>query len=1614
MAIYEKINFTTGQVLKANQLDHMEEGILSLSELSEETQEKINILEQKEENHQIEIDSLKQINTEEENQLQENFYALNKNKGSAISKEAVGDFLVLTDTISNYVNELKIYGKTTQKTTTGKNLLNSINAFSKTSGGITFTVNEDQSISITGTSTEDRVTYTLNSDLQLPVGTYRLIQPYSPVTFIIAKTNRETNEYVESIASTNQVFDATQFDYTTYRYSALLQIATSNTTVNGIAYPMICLSSVLDTTYEPYTGGISSPNPEYAQNLVNVGTDVTELTVCGKNLFMSDWEQGDINIAGIPENNGSVIRTKDYIPVSPGCTYSIKRTIGGSFVKVRGYDVNKTFVGSGETIITLIEGQEGSSSNNPMNGDGLYCIIKVAESVAYLKFCDLTNDLASKYMMVLGNEIPTEYESYLNPQSLILSTPNGLPGIPVSSNGNYTDENGQQWLSNEIDLTKGVLIQKVISKQLTSDLPWNYSELTQRFYTKIDNVAKNHADISFEGYCSHYPAGTSSIDKSISYINEDSNGIAIKDIEKFNGNLETFKTWLNENEVWVMARAEKSVEIPLNEEELSARRKLQTYDSYTTIFNSANTYMSVKYLQDTKEYIDNLVPSYGLTGKVLTKTETGTAWQEQIDSRARADLNLAFNEIDRKAPAIEGETFGKIITMTNASNNSLLGLNIYGKTIQDGEPTPENPVDMVNVGNGGSIGVNVCGKNLLANTAATQEKNGVAYTVNPDGTVTANGTASAVIFLTVGSFLAKSGVSYRMSGCPSDGSKDTYQVSARATAGGASPVYGDDNGSGSTIRVDSDTTVYIIIRIASGYTADNIVFKPMVSVASFVETGYEPYAAQSLSLSTPSDLPGIPVSSGGNYTDADGQQWVCDEIDLERGVYVQRVIVEHPTTFSSASTTSAPYRMAWYTKHKYLGIGVLSNVGIYTGDVWGLKKGIVATTMSTGSGAIYINMPDYFTTVDELNTYAAQNPIYVMCALANPIETPLSAEELAVFVALHTNKPNTTIFNDANADMTVKYIVDTKNYIDTQIPNDGQTGTVLTKTEQGYAWQEATDKLAQKEIIELKKIDNILEETAVIKCEDLGEIISITNSSNMPFYNLKVFGKTKQTKTTGKNLLQSRFLSETKNGLTYTTNTDGSITINGTATANTEIFAFTGTLPAGTYILTGCPAKGGDTTYDLRLGAGGKYHDYGTGGITCEITEETSLLDYAVIMIRKNYVANNLTFYPMLRLSSISDATYEPYTGGIPSPNPEFPQELVNAGAEGSIGVTVAGKNLIPYPYTTKSFTTGGLSYTMMDDGAIKVSGTKNGTSYFNLLGNLTNNFKTEKIRFFNTIHCMIDDMFQISAKLTDSTYLNDINGDVAINQPIGALYLECRAANNTVIDTVIYPMISYSDSDAYEPYISPQTLALPVPGGLPGIPVSSGGNYTDESGQMWICDEVDFEKGVYIKRVGAKRGAELTWSINTIWSDTNGSGIFGFAKIADMKNGVLLSNTFKQRVFTTSAARWSVGEASIERDTVLYALISNAVEATPAAFAAYMSEIDAVFMYQLITPVENPLPAEAIAAYRALRTHKPNTTVFSDSNVGLYLNYAADTKLYIDNKFTELKTALLSMGGNI
>lgn len=140
---------------------------------------------------------------------------------------------------------------------------------------------------------------------------------------------------------------------------------------------------------------------------------------------------------------------------------------------------------------------------------------------------------------------------------------------------------------------------------------------------------------------------------------------------------------------------------------------------------------------------------------------------------------------------------------------------------------------------------------------------------------------------------------------------------------------------------------------------------------------------------------------------------------------------------------------------------------------------------------------------------------------------------------------------------------------------------------------------------------------------------------------------------TGKNLLPNNAKNQTINGVTFTVNADGSVTANGTATDNAffVIYPNTATNEYENNILTGCPAGGNPSTsycISARVGLQSddtyvrSTDDSGNGAVIPKVNTSTECIRF-YIRIAKDYTANNLTFYPMLRDASITDDTYEPY-----------------------------------------------------------------------------------------------------------------------------------------------------------------------------------------------------------------------------------------------------------------------------------------------------------------------------------------------------------------------------------
>ena len=433
-----------------------------------------------------------------------------------------------------------------------------------------------------------------------------------------------------------------------------------------------------------------------------------------------------------------------------------------------------------------------------------------------------------------------------------------------------------------------------------------------------------------------------------------------------------------------------------------------------------------------------------------TATNETNAARENIQQTASDVLKSLSNAVF--APGVVCEDSGEVIAVADSSDRMVQGLRVFGRTVQDGTPTPDAPVELVSVGNSGSVGLTVAGKNLLPYPyyETTKTINGITFTDNGDGTITADGTATADAYFscardhkTEGLFLPKG--TYTISGCPVGGSADTYALKAIDNGDG---LYGSDYGSGATgtaPRTASCTGV--VIRVRSGVTVSKLVFKPQIERGT-TATDYEPYTSQIISLATPNGLPGIPVTSGGNYTDESGQAWICDEVDFARGVYVQRAT---QVIFDGSEDEGWGGYLTKISGTYRHGTKLLSGVivGCATPQVAngfcthypfipegrsGTYDGITGIAVSsTGNVYIYDVDCDSDSLSAALKEKLASNPITCLFQLVTPIETPIPAEELAAYAALHTNKPNTTLHNDAGVHMELSYVADTKLYIDNKI-----------------------------------------------------------------------------------------------------------------------------------------------------------------------------------------------------------------------------------------------------------------------------------------------------------------------------------------------------------------------------------------------------------------------------------------------------------------------------------------------------------------------------------------------------------------------------------------------------
>lgn len=246
----------------------------------------------------------------------------------------------------------------------------------------------------------------------------------------------------------------------------------------------------------------------------------------------------------------------------------------------------------------------------------------------------------------------------------------------------------------------------------------------------------------------------------------------------------------------------------------------------------------------------------------------------------------------------------------------------------------------------------------------------------------------------------------------------------------------------------------------------------------------------------------------------------------------------------------------------------------------------------------------------------------------------------------------------------------------------------------------------------------------------------------------------------GKNKLENTAQTATQSGVTFTVNEDGTVFTSGTSTENANhIVLGVMTLPAGDYVLSGCPSGGSASTFYIIINSGSTASseegvrvatDIGSGA-EFTLSEATEICVW--MACDNGQVMNNKVFKPMIRLASVTDGTYAPYSNICP--------------ISGWTGMTVTrlGKNILDPSYMVRGTV-------FVDNG--------NGTYTFSKTGTGASG----RITWSAPVVADNGTTVTFSANIT-GTHASEIYFGFTLDENTSGANVECTIANGRITGTI-------------------------------------------------------------------------------------------------------------------------------------------------------------------------------------------------------------------------------------
>ena len=350
---------------------------------------------------------------------------------------------------------------------------------------------------------------------------------------------------------------------------------------------------------------------------------------------------------------------------------------------------------------------------------------------------------------------------------------------------------------------------------------------------------------------------------------------------------------------------------------------------------------------------------------------------------------------------------------------------------------------------------------------------------------------------------------------------------------------------------------------------------------------------------------------------------------------------------------------------------------------------------------------------------------------------------------------------------------------------------------------------------------------------------------------------------------------------------------------------------------------------------------------------------------------------------------YEPYTGNQPSPSPDYPQEIVNAGKynketqKWEYEVILSGLNLVTAEEKEETWVGVNLK---INNGKFTYTGTSTGSGGRSVLC-------TSPITLLPGKYTLsVDNTQDVSTYV--SYYSGSKNAIAGIARSNVTKYVTFSIEEQTEViiginietgksyNGSVFVMLNRGDSPAlYEAPRTPQTVLLQS-----DRPLTKWDRMEKRDGQWgWV-----FKSGIYTFDGTENLGYEISAYPRLSWIDFYNNNLGAINAEMYMENlRYAGNNVIKENTLS--------GSAGFAR---CFMYFDSTVDSKEAAVAKIMGR---QIIYESAEETFVPLTESEQSALEALTTYFPTTIISNDADCEMEIEYVADTKTYIDNKFAEL-----------